>query len=73
VFDTLVGKDAVQRDPDTLDRWACENLMKLSKAKCKVLHMGWGNCKHGYRMGRYGLRAALWRRTWGYQWMRSWR
>jgi len=39
---------AIQRD---LERWACANLMKFNKAKCKVLHMGLDNFKHGYRLG----------------------
>lgn len=26
--------------------------MKINKCKCEVLHMGWGNPKHSYRMSR---------------------
>jgi len=49
VVNTLERRDAIQRDLDRFESWKCVNLMKFNKAKCKVLHMGWGNPKHKYR------------------------
>jgi len=52
VVDTLEGRDAIQRDLDRLERWACESLMNFKNPNCMVLHMGQDNSKHKYRLGR---------------------
>ncbi|GAB0204126.1 mitochondrial enolase superfamily member 1 [Grus japonensis] len=58
VVNTLQGRDAIQRDPDRLERWARANCMKFNKAKCKVLHVGRRNPKHDYRLGEEWVESS---------------
>ncbi|KAK4810827.1 hypothetical protein QYF61_008799 [Mycteria americana] len=56
--DSLEGREALQGVLDRLEHWAIINGMKFNKNKCQILHLGWSNTEHKYRLGEEWLGSS---------------
>lgn len=48
---TIEGRDAIQKCLDWHEKWMHLNIMRFSKANCKVLHLDWDCPRYMYSLG----------------------
>jgi len=69
--DSLQGREALQRDLDTLESWAITNHMISNKRKCWILHLGWSSPGYKYKLGDGRLKSSHAEELWGFRLMAS--
>lgn len=69
-FDTIEGRDFIQRELENLEKWIHVNLMRLSKAKFEVLHLGWGYPSYERRLGEELFESNTGGKDLGFWWMK---
>ncbi|KAK4806985.1 LOW QUALITY PROTEIN: hypothetical protein QYF61_000314 [Mycteria americana] len=52
------GQEALQKDLDRLEHWSIMNGMKFNKSKRRILHLGWSNAGHKYKLGEEWLEIS---------------
>ena len=52
------GQAALQRDLDRSEHWSMINGMIFNKSKCQILHLGWSNARHKYKLGEEQLESS---------------
>ena len=58
VVSTPEGWNAIQRDLDKLKTWVHVNLVRFTKAKCRVLQLGWGKLWYQYWLVDEGVESS---------------
>ena len=55
---TIGDCESIQKDLDNLNNWSEKWLLKFNKDKCKIMHVGYNNLKHNYKLqGRNLIRV----------------
>jgi len=52
------GQAAIQTDLNKLQKWTHVKLLRVNKAKCRVLHLGEGNPQYQYRLENEGIERS---------------